>query len=81
MQSRRLAGAGSGSNINYAHSLGEVVSAAVRSGLRVDALHEHLDTAFDPRGNVLVRESDGRFRLRVGEHPLPVLYTLLATKP
>ena len=73
-------GAGDG-NVNYAHSLGEVVSAAVRSGLRVDALDEHLDSDFDPRGNILTQEDDGRFRLRLGEHPLPLLFTLLATKP
>jgi SAM-dependent methyltransferase len=70
---------GTGHNVNYAHSLGEVVSAAVRAGLRVDALHEHLDAAFDPRGNVLVREEDGRCRLRLGGHPLPLLFTLLAS--
>ena len=73
-------GAGGG-NVNYAHSLGEVVSAAVRSGLRVDALHEHLDSDFDPRGTILTQEDDGRFRLRLGEHPLPLLFTLLATRP
>jgi hypothetical protein len=72
--------AAGGGNVNYAHSLGEVVSAAVRAGLRVDALHEHLDSDFDPRGSVLTQEDDGRYRLRLGEHPLPLLFTLLATK-
>ena len=66
--------------IVYAHSLGEIVTAAVGAGLRVDALHEHLDTPFDPRGNLLVREEDGRLRLRVGDERLPVLFTLLATR-
>jgi 2-polyprenyl-3-methyl-5-hydroxy-6-metoxy-1,4-benzoquinol methylase len=70
---------GDGRNVNYAHSLGEVVSAAVRAGFRVDALDEHLDSPFDPRGEVLARESDGRFRLRVTGQPLPVLFTLLAS--
>ena len=67
--------------IVYAHSLGETVTAAVHAGLRVDALHEHLDTDLDPRGRVLAREHDGRLRLRVTGRPLPVLFTLLATKP
>jgi hypothetical protein len=71
----------SGGNVNYAHSLGEVVSAAVRAGLRVDALHEHLDLDFDPRGNILTRDDDGRYRLRLGDQPLPLLFTLLAAKP
>ncbi len=71
---------GAGDNVNYAHSLGEIVSAAIDAGLRVDALHEHLDAEFDPRGNVLAREDDGRYRLRLGEQPLPLLFTLLATR-
>jgi SAM-dependent methyltransferase len=69
-----------GQNVNYAHSLGEIVSAAVNAGFRIDALQEHLDVAFDPRGNVLSREEDGRHRLRVTGQPLPVLFTLLATR-
>lgn len=68
-----------GTNVNYAHSLGETVSAAVRAGFRVDALREHLDVGLDPRGTVLTREDDGRFRLRVGDQPLPLMFTLLAT--
>ena len=68
-------------SVNYAHSLGEVVTAAARvPGLRVDALHEHLDAAFDPRCDVLGEEEDGRFRVRVGTQPLPVLYTLIFTR-
>jgi hypothetical protein len=67
--------------IVYAHSLGEVVTAAIRAGLRIDALHEHLDTELDPRGQVLPREEDGRFRLRITGQPLPLLFTLLASKP
>jgi SAM-dependent methyltransferase len=67
--------------IVYAHSLGEVVTTAIRAGLRIDALHEHLDTELDPRGRILPKEDDGRFRLRVTGQPLPILFTLLATKP
>jgi hypothetical protein len=70
---------GGGRNINYAHSLGEVVSAAARAGLRVDALHEHLESDFDPRGAVLTCEEDGRYRLRLAGQRVPVLFTLLAS--
>jgi SAM-dependent methyltransferase len=66
--------------VQFAHSLGDVVTAAARAGLRVDALQEHLDASFDPRGDVLVREADGRFRVRLTGNPLPVLFTLLATR-
>lgn len=67
--------------IVYAHSLGEIVNAAIGAGLRVDALHEHLDTDFDPRGSVLQPEPGGRLTLRVGGERLPVLFTLLASRP
>jgi SAM-dependent methyltransferase len=67
--------------ILYGHSLGEVVTAAIGAGLRIDALHEHMDTARDPRGRILKRGEDGRLRLRVGGEALPVLFTLLASRP
>lgn len=70
----------SGANVNYAHSLGEIVTAAARAGLQVDALREHLQAAFDPRGDVLRQEDDGQYRLRLTAQPLPVLYTLVATR-
>ena len=66
--------------IVYAHSLREAVSAAIGAGLRIDALHEHLDTDFDPRGDVLTPEDGGRLGLRVSGERLPVLFTLLATR-
>ena len=50
------------------------------AGLRVDALYEHLDAAIDGRGGVLAREADGRYRLRIDGEPLPVLFTLLASR-
>jgi hypothetical protein len=65
----------------YAHSLGEVVNAAIAAGLRIDALHEHLKTDLDPRGNLLTRGDDGRHRLEVSGERLPVLFTLIATRP
>jgi SAM-dependent methyltransferase len=67
--------------VEYAHSLAEVVNAALEAGLRIQRLDEHLDTDFDPRGSVLTREPDGRYRLRVDGHPLPLLFTLVAAKP
>jgi hypothetical protein len=66
--------------ILYGHSLGEIVTAAIEAGLRIDALHEHLETARDPRGGVLAREDDGRYRLRVSGELLPVLFTLTASR-
>jgi SAM-dependent methyltransferase len=67
-------------SIQFGHSLGEIVTAAVRAGLRVDALHEHLEADRDPRGGLLAPEDDGRHRLRITGERLPILYTLIATR-
>lgn len=72
----------------YGWSVGETVNAAISAGLRVVRLDEHVSAPFDPRGDILTREDDGLFRLRIGigrdgapPEPLPVLFTLIAEKP
>ena len=74
---------------NYAHSVGEIVTGAVRAGLRIDSLEEHVTSDINPRGDtVLQRGDDGLWRLLIGRgrpegnppEPLPVYLTLLATK-
>jgi SAM-dependent methyltransferase len=80
----------------YAHSVSEVVMAALGSGLALDYLEEHTAMDFDPRGvedNPL--DEDGQYRFRLGQgalisaskgpsrdpaFPMPVLFTLLATR-
>ena len=71
----------------YAWSIGETVTAAVGAGLSVVHLEEHVESPFDPRGDVLRREDDGMYRLRIGTgpggsapEPLPVLFTLVAER-
>jgi SAM-dependent methyltransferase len=71
----------------YAWSIGETVTAAVRAGLAIIRLDEHVESASDPRGDCMTRESDGLYRLRAGRgagdrspEPLPVLFTLVAEK-
>ncbi len=74
--------------VQYAHSLGEVVTAAARVGLRCEQLIEHTSGSFNT-GQFDGPEDDGRYRLRLGTGPqghgatepacpLPVLYTLIA---
>ncbi len=67
--------------VNYGHSLGEVVNTAIAAGLAVERLDEHLECEMDPRGDLLRREDDGRHRLRLGGEALPVLFTLVARRP
>ena len=64
--------------VEFTHSLGEVVTAAIRSGLHVEYVEEHLECDFDPRG-LLDAEPDGMYRLRLGGRPAPILYTVITT--
>jgi hypothetical protein len=66
--------------VQYAHSLGEIVTAAVGAGLRVLSLEEHLDSPVDMRGSGR-SDADGRYRLRASGQPLPMLYTLICERP
>ena len=66
--------------VQHAHSVGEVVTAALGAGLRVEALREHLEVEHDPRGDLLAREDDGLLRLRIEGAALPVLFTLVASR-
>ena len=73
--------ASAGQTVQHAHALGEIVTAALGAGLRVEALREHLAAEADPRGTFLPRDEDGLHRLRIGGAPLPVLFTLVAARP
>jgi len=67
-------------NVQYAHSLGETVNAAIGAGLRVLRLEEHLESPEDMflSGNP---DPDGRYRARVTGQPLPMLFTLICERP
>jgi SAM-dependent methyltransferase len=67
--------------IEHAHSVGEVVTAAIGAGLTVTGLTEGLEAEHDVRGSVLPRDDDGMYRLRVDGIALPILYSLVAAKP
>ena len=73
----------------YAHSIGDIVTGAVRAALRIDVLEEHVAMEIHPRGDSSVkRGDDGLYRLLIGRgstegsdpEPMPVYFTLLATK-
>ena len=67
--------------VEYGHSLGEIVMAALGAGLKLQHFEEHMSADFDPRGTMLEPEEDGRYRVRVGPEVLPILFTLVAAKP
>jgi SAM-dependent methyltransferase len=62
------------------HSLGEVVTALLSQGLRIDGLTEHDWTVFQ-RFPWLVRQHDDLFTLPPGRPRIPLTYTLLASRP
>jgi SAM-dependent methyltransferase len=66
---------------HYRWGLGDVVTAAARAALRIDALTEWTgDEVGAPAGGRITRGEDGLFHLRVAHTDLPLLYSLRATK-
>lgn len=66
-------------SVQYGHSLGEIVTAAVEAGLRIQRLDEHLDSPTD-LGHGTAPDADGRHRFRIDGQSLPLLYTLIAER-
>jgi SAM-dependent methyltransferase len=64
----------------WAHGLGEVISAILGAGFTVELFHEFDYTLF-PRWPFLVRSGHGTFRLPEGMPSLPLMYSLRARKP
>lgn len=68
------------STTQYAHSLAEIITAAIASSLTINHLGEHLAVETDgPRG-LATREDDGFMRWRHTEQPLPIMFSLRALK-
>ena len=63
------------------HGLGEVVTALLGQGLRLEALVEHDSVPWDPFPGHFEELPDGEFRLRDRPWRLPHSYTISATKP
>ncbi|MER7706726.1 methyltransferase [Kitasatospora sp. NPDC097605] len=64
--------------VDWQHGIGEVVSALVAAGLRIEFLHEHDFTVF---ARFPVLEHDGVFRLPEGQPRVPLMYSLRASRP
>jgi hypothetical protein len=65
------AGLPSSETVNFAHSLGETVTAAIQAGLHIDSLTEYVEASKAPRPPLVPREADGCYRLRLDGQPLP----------
>jgi SAM-dependent methyltransferase len=64
-------------SIEFQHTLGDIVTAVVGAGLRLEWLHEHDHTLFE-RWPCLVRHEDRTYRLPEGTPSLPLMFSLLA---
>ncbi|MFC4907132.1 class I SAM-dependent methyltransferase [Actinomadura gamaensis] len=65
-------------SISFAHGVGDVVSAVIAAGLRLDFLHEHEYTVFAPFQNL---QKDGQiYRVPEGRPRVPLMYSLRATR-
>jgi SAM-dependent methyltransferase len=64
----------------WQHPLGSVITALIEAGLRIEFLHEYPFTLF-PRWPFLVSQDDGTFVLPPEMPPLPLVYSVRATKP
>lgn len=65
---------------NYPHSLGEIVTAVVDSGLRLDFLHEFPYCSY-PALPFMEHRDDGMWYLTKSALAVPLLFSLKATKP
>jgi len=74
--------ADAGENVEHGwdHSLGEIVTALIEAGLRIDTLVEH--PFLDWKVGFLVEDAEGKWRLPPDARgELPLMFSLLATKP
>jgi SAM-dependent methyltransferase len=70
----------SGGTWEWTHGVGDVVSALISAGLRLEFLHEHDFTLF-ARWPFLECDADGVYRFPPGQPAVPLMYSLRASKP
>ncbi len=66
--------------VEFQHGLGEVITALVEAGLRVEFVHEHDVEAFG-RFEMLQRREDGTYRFPPGQPRVPLMFSLRASAP
>ncbi|WP_350258379.1 class I SAM-dependent methyltransferase [Scrofimicrobium sp. R131] len=65
-------------NHQWNHSLSEIVTALIRAGLVIDVLEESTWSHWCPWPELMVREADGRWRLRDNPDRLPLEFVIEA---
>ncbi|CAM2866838.1 class I SAM-dependent methyltransferase [Streptomyces albus] len=72
-------GPATGSVMTYRHTVGAVATGAVRAGLRLLSLTETTENDC-PGEHGGTRETDGKWRTRIGGRPVPSFFSLVARK-
>lgn len=62
------------------HGLGDIVSALIEAGLKIEFLHEHAFTVFEQLP-FLVPSGNGTWKFPKGAQPIPLMFSLKASKP
>ncbi|TDC34060.1 class I SAM-dependent methyltransferase [Kribbella albertanoniae] len=66
--------------VAFPHGLGEIVTAAARSGLIIESLTDYVAESQEHRSDVMTRGDDGKYRLRIGGQDMPLTYALQARR-
>ncbi|MEE8600927.1 class I SAM-dependent methyltransferase [Euzebya tangerina] len=66
--------------VSFNHGIGEIVTAVLAAGMRIDALTEHNSAPWNALGAAMAADDAGEFRLRRRPNRLPATFTLQATK-
>ena len=67
-------------NYEWIHPIGEIVTALIKAGLRLDFLHEHDEVAWKALP-IMVPGGHGQYRLPDGHPSFPLSFSIKATKP
>ena len=70
----------SGRDYEWQHPLGDIVSALIAAGLRIEFLHEHAFTVYEQLP-FLKPDGKGYWRFPEGEEPIPLMFSVKAWKP
>ena len=77
----RAADVGEQKEHGWDHGLGEIVTALIDAGLRIDRLEEHPTSTGRPTSSSRPQPGSGRFVLPDGPGELPLMFSLEASKP
>ncbi|RMF81419.1 MAG: class I SAM-dependent methyltransferase [Chloroflexi bacterium] len=64
----------------WSHTLGDIVTALLNAGLRLEYLHEFPFTTYQQLG-MLLHGDDGYWRFPNNAQPIPLMFSIRATKP